>query len=49
VRTIAPALHFQVMKVTDAGTFRFRKRVLYVADSLVDQPIVAFTSRSLSL
>jgi len=32
-------LHFLVKKVTDAGTFRFQRRVLYVANSLVDQHI----------
>ncbi len=26
-------------KVTDAGTFRFQKRLLYIANSLVDQHI----------
>jgi hypothetical protein len=28
-----------VKKVTDAGTFRFQRRVLYIANSLVDQHI----------
>ena len=37
--TIDYPLHFLVKKVTDAGTFRFQKRVLYLANSLVDQPI----------
>jgi putative transposase len=32
-------LHFLVKKVTDAGTFRFQRRVLYIANSLVDQHI----------
>jgi transposase InsO family protein len=32
-------LHFLVKKVTDAGTFRFQKRLLYLANSLVDQHI----------
>jgi hypothetical protein len=32
-------LHFLVKTVTDAGTVRFRKRVLDIANSLVDQPI----------
>ena len=26
-------------KVTDAGTFRFQRRLLYLANALVDQPI----------
>lgn len=30
-------LHFLVKKVTDAGTFRFQRRVLYIANALVDQ------------
>lgn len=25
--------------MTDAGTFRFQKRFLYIANSLVDQPV----------
>ena len=37
--TIDYPLHFLVKKVTDAGTFRFQKRGLYLANSLVDQPI----------
>jgi hypothetical protein len=28
-----------VKKVTDAGTFRFRTQILYIANSLVDQLI----------
>ena len=32
-------LHFLVKRVTDAGTFRFQKRLLYIANSLVDQHI----------
>jgi putative transposase len=32
-------LHFLVKKITDAGTFRFQKRLLYLANSLVDQHI----------
>jgi putative transposase len=32
-------LHILVKKVTDAGTFRFQRRVLYIANSLVDQHI----------
>ncbi|MEO7963028.1 MAG: integrase core domain-containing protein [Gemmatimonadaceae bacterium] len=32
-------LLFLVKKVTDAGTFRFQKRLLYLANSLVDQHI----------
>jgi hypothetical protein len=30
-------LHCLVKKVTDAGTFRFQKRLLYIANALVDQ------------
>jgi hypothetical protein len=37
--TIEYPLHFLVKKVTDAGTFRFQKRLLYVANSLVDQHV----------
>src|SRR3954453_2390412 len=37
--TIEYPLHFLVKKVTDAGTFRFQRRLLYLANSLVDQPI----------
>jgi hypothetical protein len=29
-------LHFLVKKVTDAGTFRFQRRVLYLANAPVD-------------
>jgi transposase InsO family protein len=32
-------LHFTVKRVTDAGTFRFHRRLLYIANSLVDQHI----------
>jgi hypothetical protein len=32
-------LHFLVKKVTDAGTFRFQRHVLNIANSLVDQHI----------
>jgi putative transposase len=32
-------LHFLVKKVTDTGTFRFQRRLLYIANSLVDQHI----------
>lgn len=32
-------LPFMVTTVTDAGTVRLHKRVLYIANSLVDQPI----------
>ena len=32
-------LHFLVKKVTTAGTFRFGTKLLYLANSLVDQPI----------
>ena len=32
-------LHFLVKKVTDAGTVRFQRRLLYLANSLVDQLI----------
>lgn len=31
--------HFLVKRVTDAGTFRFQQRVLYIANALVDQHI----------
>src|SRR6185436_2516479 len=31
--------HFLVKRVTDAGTFRFHQRLLYIANSLVDQHI----------
>jgi len=31
--------HFDVKKVTTAGTFRFRDRILYLASALVDQSI----------
>jgi transposase InsO family protein len=31
--------HFLVKKVTTAGTFRFQRKLLYIANSLVDQPI----------
>ena len=31
--------HFVVKKVTTAGTFRFRTRLLYLANAMVDQPI----------
>jgi len=37
--TLEYPLHFLVKKVTDAGTFRFQRRVLYIANSLVDQHI----------
>jgi putative transposase len=29
--------HFLVKRVTDAGTFRFQQRLLYIANGLVDQ------------
>lgn len=29
--------HFLVKRVTDAGTFRFQHRLLYIANALVDQ------------
>ena len=32
-------LHFLVKKVTDAGTFRFQRRVLYIANSRGEQHI----------
>lgn len=32
-------LHFLVKKVTDAGPFRFQHKLLYIANSLVDQHI----------
>ena len=32
-------LHFQVKKVTDAGTVRFQRKLLYLANSLVEQEI----------
>ena len=31
--------HFLVKRVTDAGTFRFQHRLLYIANALVDQHI----------
>jgi putative transposase len=31
--------HFLVKRVTDAGTFRFQRRLLYIANALVDQHI----------
>ena len=31
--------HFLVKKITTGGTFRFRTRVLYLANALVDQHI----------
>jgi putative transposase len=31
--------HFQVKKITTAGTFRFQNKLLYLANALVDQPI----------
>lgn len=31
--------HFLVKRVTDAGTFRFQQRLLYIANALVDQQI----------
>jgi len=31
--------HFLVKKVTTVGTIRFQRRLLYLANSLVDQPI----------
>jgi hypothetical protein len=31
--------HFLVKRVTDAGTFRFQQRLLYIANALVDQYI----------
>ena len=31
--------HFFVKRVTDAGTFRFQRRLLYIANALVDQHI----------
>ena len=31
--------HFLVKRVTDAGTFRFQHRLLYIANALVDQYI----------
>jgi hypothetical protein len=31
--------HFLVKHVTDAGTFRFQQRLLYIANALVDQHI----------
>ena len=30
-------LHFLVKKVTDAGTVRFQRKLLYLANSLVEQ------------
>lgn len=37
--TLKSPLHFLVKRVTDAGTFRFQKTLLYIANSLVDQHI----------
>ena len=37
--TIEYPLHFQVKKVTDAGTVRFQRKLLYLANSLVEQDI----------
>ena len=31
--------HFQVKKITTGGTFRFQRRLLYLANAMVDQPI----------
>jgi hypothetical protein len=31
--------HILVKRVTDAGTFRFRQRLLYIANALVNQHI----------
>ena len=31
--------HFVVKRVTDAGTFRFQHRLLYIANALVNQHI----------
>ena len=31
--------HFLVKRVTDAGTFRFQQRLLYIANALVNQHI----------
>ena len=31
--------HFLVKRVTDAGTFRFQHRLLYIANALVNQHI----------
>ena len=31
--------HFQVKKITTGGTFRFQRRLLYLANAIVDQPI----------
>jgi hypothetical protein len=31
--------HFLVKRVTDAGTFRFQQRLLYIANALVDQHV----------
>ena len=31
--------HFQVKKITTAGTFRFQHRLLYLANAMVDQQI----------
>ena len=31
--------HFLVKKITTGGTFRFRHKLLYLANAMVDQPI----------
>lgn len=31
--------HFLVKKITTGGTFRFRSRLLYLANAMVDKPI----------
>ncbi|MDQ3698747.1 MAG: hypothetical protein M3373_12110 [Gemmatimonadota bacterium] len=31
--------HFLIKKVTTAGTFRFQRRLIYIANALADQPI----------
>ena len=31
--------HFVVKKITTGGTFRFQRRLLYLANAMVDQPI----------
>ena len=39
MRSAAAPGHFLVKRVTDAGTFRFQQRLLYIANALVNQHI----------
>ena len=38
-QTREPVVHWIVKRVADAGTFRFQQRLLYIANTLVDQHI----------